>query len=251
MRNIQGEGQTVVLLHGVGRTAGAWKNLLKELEHEPYQVATFDLLGHGNSPKPQWPDYNVDDHAKAVIKSIITAKLSTPVILVGHSMGCLIALRVARLRPDLVKHLILYEMPLFKGLPNKRVYRLRLNFYYRLYKMALEHQPSFESVSTPMKERIAKTFFKLEIDKDGWEPFIKSLEHTIFEQTAPEDIKKVSTPMDVIYGNYDMLVIKGSVQYAIESGNDIINQSSVRAGHRITKRASVLIHDRIKAALKS
>ena len=130
----QGKGQPVVLLHGLGRTGADWQPVVEGLGYFPFRIVAFDLLGFGKSPKPAWLEYDIDDHARAVIASLEKQRLPQPAVLVGHSMGCLIAVRVARWRPDLVRHLVLYEMPLYEGLPRKRTYRLRLNFYFRLYK---------------------------------------------------------------------------------------------------------------------
>ncbi len=240
-----GEGNLVILLHGVGRTAEVWDQLVADLKDTSIQVVAYDLLGFGESPKPQWLNYSVDDHAKSVIKSIEKLETKNKIILVGHSMGSLIALRVARLRPDLVKHLILFEMPLYRGLPNKRMYRLRLNFYYKLYTWAQEYSPTFDSNTAAFKERLAKKFFGLEVDKTSWIPFVKSLEHTIFEQTAPQDIKKIKMPMDVIYGSYDMLVIRGTVKHVIEDKSEHLKVFNVRTGHTISKKASEFLKQRI------
>ncbi len=138
-----GSGQVVVLLHGIGRTSQVWRYLVDELQDLPIRIVAFDLLGFGKSPKPTWVNYDVDDHVRAVVSSIERLKPKGPVILVGHSMGCLVSVRLAATRPDLVWHLVLYEMPLYKGLPNKRYYKLRLNFYTRVYNWLVKYQPTF------------------------------------------------------------------------------------------------------------
>ncbi|HVA11243.1 MAG TPA: alpha/beta hydrolase [Candidatus Dormibacteraeota bacterium] len=247
-----GAGPLIVLLHGLGRDGQGWQYLVDELAKEPVRAVAFDLLGFGNSPKPAWLDYDADDHAQAVINSIERLHPEQPVIVVGHSMGCLVAVRLAALRPDLVKQLILYEMPLYKGLPNKRYYRLRLNFYNKIYNWIVRYEPAFDANKTKFSDRLARKLNNLEVEPTSWRPYVKSLQHTIYEQTAPDDIPKLSMPMDVIYGSFDMLVIKGTVQYVYGKEPDERMQiHTVRAGHSISKKASKLLAERVLAALQS
>lgn len=130
----QGSGHPVILLHGIGRSNEVWNHVVNEFKnHQGYRVVAFDLLGFGSSPKPDWIDYTIDDHAQAIINSIDKLKLREPCIIVGHSMGCLIAVRVAKLRPDLIKQLVLFEMPIFEGLPNKSASKTKTKYIYSLF----------------------------------------------------------------------------------------------------------------------
>jgi len=244
-----GSGQPVVLLHGIGRTGQTWERVVEGLSQSPYHLVALDLLGFGDSPKPDWPAYTTDDHANAVIASIEKLAKDRPAIIVGHSMGCLVAVRVARLRPDLVKHLVLYEMPLYEGLPGKRRYRLRLNMYARFFRYMIRFQPTFDAETAKRTERLAQRIAGFEVDRDTWQPFVKSLEHTIMEQTAAEDIKHLDAPMDVIYGTYDMFVIRGKPQLIFGEDTKQIKVHTIRERHVISVRASSFIVERIRAAL--
>lgn len=243
----QGSGQLVVLLHGIGRSSAVWQHVAAGLAAKPYRVVAYDLLGFGASPKPTWPNYHVDDHAAAVIASIEQLRPDEPITIVGHSMGCLVAVRVARLRPQLVKHLVLYEMPLYEGLPQKRMYRLRLNTYFRLYDKLANLQPTFDHETAKLAERLASKIVGFEIRHDSWQPFVKSLRNTIMQQTAAVDIQQLTMPIDVIYGLFDMLVIRGKPQQMF--GRDIrVTSHTVRARHVISPRASRFIVERIEDA---
>jgi pimeloyl-ACP methyl ester carboxylesterase len=245
----KGKGTPVILLHGIGKTNVVWKHVIEGLQNSPFRVVAFDLLGFGDSIKPNNIDYNVDDHAKALIRSIEKLKAKQPCILVGHSMGCLIAVRVARLRPDLVKHLVLYEMPLYEGLPEKRSYRLRLNIYARFYNWVINYKPDFTEQNARMAQKIAKRVTGFEVDPATWQPFIKSLENTIMHQTAAEDIKYVKAPMDVIYGSLDMFVIRGKAEHIFGKDSENVFTHNVRAKHIISTKASSLIVERIVASV--
>ncbi|MDL2363117.1 MAG: alpha/beta hydrolase [Patescibacteria group bacterium] len=244
-----GSGDPVILLHGLGRSAQVWKHIIPLLEKYNRRIVAFDLLGFGSSPKPDIP-YNIDDHARAIIKSIEKLKLTEQTVLVGHSMGCLVAVRVARLRPDLVRHLVLYEMPLYEGLPEKRTYKIRTDLYFKLYERIVQYQPTFNKETAKFAERTAVKIAGFEVTRDTWQPFIRSIKNTIMRQTAAEDIKQLSMPMDVIYGTYDMLVIRGKKQQVFGTDSKLIEAHTIRARHSISPKASAFIVSRISAALE-
>lgn len=242
----------MVFLHGLGRSSVSWKHMPELVaEDGPLRILSFDLLGFGQSPKPDWLTYNVDDHAKAVIASLKSLRLRQPVVLVGHSMGCLISARVAALRPDLVKHLILYEMPLYNGLPDKRTYRLRLKIYFNLYEKIVAFKPIFRGPGKKRAQKLAEKIAGFTLDDATWRPFVRSLKHTIMEQKTHEDIKKIKLPMDVIYGTRDRLVIRGKTAEIF--GEDVTNITAhnVRENHGVSKKASKFILERVEAALAS
>ena len=243
-----GAGTPVVLLHGIGRTGSVWQHVMELLAPLPVRVVAFDLLGFGASPKPDWAKYDTDDHARAVIASIKRQKPGQPAVLVGHSMGCLVAVRVARLRPDLVRHLVLYEMPLYNGLPDRRIYRLRTDLYFRIYKKIMAYKPVFDITNAKLVDRLAQKITGLEVTEATWLPFIRSLENTIMKQTTATDLKQLDIAADVIYGTYDTLVIRGKPQLFF--GKDTKIQShTIKARHEITPKASRFIVNRISAAL--
>ncbi len=245
----QSGDDTVVLLHGIGRSGQVWQHVVSGLANQGLRVVAFDLLGFGASPKPKWPTYNVDDHAAAVIASLEKLPPTGQLVLVGHSMGCLVAVRVAYRRPDMVKHLVLYEMPLYEGLPHKRSYRLRTDIYYRFYRRIMRLNPTFSAANVRLVDRLTRKIIGQEVTAETWQPFIRSLENTIMNQTAAADIKQLPMPMDVIYGRFDMLVIRGQPQHIFGVDNQQITSHTIRASHVISPKASQFLVTRIMAAL--
>lgn len=244
-------GVPVVFLHGLGRSAQVWRHMDNLVEDKPIRMICFDLLGFGASPKPDRVRYNVDDHARAVIKSIERLRLKQPVVIVGHSMGCLIAVRVARLRPKLVRHLVLYEMPLYAGLPEKRLYKLRLNLYFKLYERIVQYRPIFHGPGKGKAQRLAERIAGFTLNDETWKPFIHSLKHTIMEQQTHLDIKRLQMPMDVIYGTRDRLVIRGKTQEIFGEDVKNITAHTIRENHSISSKASTFILQRIEAAVQA
>jgi pimeloyl-ACP methyl ester carboxylesterase len=243
-----GSGTPVVLLHGIGRSGEVWQPLIARLHDEPFRLVAFDLLGFGDSPKPAWSVYDIDTHARAVIANIRQQRFGQPVLLVGHSLGALVALRVAYLRPELVRHVLLYEMPLYDGLPEKRRYKARLRVYFTFYQWVVKQNPTFGQAKKRFSERLATKIVGAELTADTWQPFIKSLENSIMKQTAASDIKKLRMPAEVIYGSRDMLVIRGKVQSIFGLDVDHITAHTIKARHRITPVTADFLAERLKVA---
>lgn len=248
-----GNGTGIVLLHGIGSSGHIWDPLIKQLQHQQFscRVVTYDLLGFGKSPKPTNIDYTVDDQAAAVTAQIKKLRRSKPVVIVGHSMGSLVAVRVAKLRPDLVRHLVLYEMPLYGGLPDKRRYQTRIKLYFNFFDWVTRQQPNFTTARKRFRERIASHVVGSELTAATWQPFIKSLQNTIMQQSAAEDLPQLTMPADIIYGTRDMLVIRGKVHSIFGLDSDLVTMHTIREKHVISTKASKFITERISAALNA
>src|SRR5712691_75158 len=115
----------VLLLHGLGVGGSVWQSFARRLLPHLAAVAP-DLRGHGQSDAPD-SGYAPTDYAIDLLE-LIQAQLRPPVPVVGHSLGALVAMAMAELRPDLVSWLVLLDPPLDPDLPNSEVpsvYRLR------------------------------------------------------------------------------------------------------------------------------
>ena len=88
-----GNGPSMVLIHGVGLNADAWYAMLPELL-EKYTVTVIDLPGHGDSAAIADATKPSLDAFTSVISDAL-AKCDGPSVIVGHSMGALIAMDLA------------------------------------------------------------------------------------------------------------------------------------------------------------
>jgi 3-oxoadipate enol-lactonase len=93
-----GEGTPLLLLHGFGGAAWNFTELAPRLAGRPLVIP--DLPGHGASEP--LPSPSIAGFADAVAEL-----LDEPASVVGHSMGGVVALRLAERRPELVRALLL------------------------------------------------------------------------------------------------------------------------------------------------
>lgn len=127
-----GKGKVVVLLHGFVASSGYWKKLQPLLTRMGYRVITIDLLGFGRAPKPTNLEYTYADHVEHIRLTLEQFRISEPVIMIGHSMGALIAARYSRLYIGDVKSLILLHPPLYKSVAQARETLRNTGAFYRV-----------------------------------------------------------------------------------------------------------------------
>lgn len=104
----QGTGAPVILTHGLAASLHDWDDLLPELSASGYAGYALDLLGHGESEKPERAhDYTVDNTFGHFSKWIDSLEINEPMTLVGHSLGGGLSLLYALKYPERVKALVL------------------------------------------------------------------------------------------------------------------------------------------------
>jgi pimeloyl-ACP methyl ester carboxylesterase len=101
-------GRAVVLVHGLGSRAQAWRNLAPYLVKAGDRVYMPDLLGYGTSASPENFSYSVRAEA-GVVTGFMDALGLKQVDLGGWSMGGWIAQLMAADEPQRVERLILFD----------------------------------------------------------------------------------------------------------------------------------------------
>ena len=98
---VQGDGPPVILIHGMGASLYDWEAMIPELVGAGYRTYAVDLLGHGDSLKPEEPG---SYHSKTVYSYleqwIDKLNLEMPPFMVGHSMGAYFSMRYGLRNPQ-------------------------------------------------------------------------------------------------------------------------------------------------------
>jgi pimeloyl-ACP methyl ester carboxylesterase len=98
-----------VCLHGLGGSALNF-GLVAPLLATERRVVVPDLLGHGGSGAPEPRDGSVEAQLR-MIGQLLDRVIGRPVVLVGHSMGGVLAMLHAVRAPDTVERLVLIDPP--------------------------------------------------------------------------------------------------------------------------------------------
>jgi pimeloyl-ACP methyl ester carboxylesterase len=102
-----GNGHTVVLFHGNNFAGFYFGPVIDVLRKEGFRVVVPDQIGYGRSSKPIIP-YHFSDMARNTRAILQSLKIDKAMI-VGHSMGGMLASRFATQYPDITERLVLYN----------------------------------------------------------------------------------------------------------------------------------------------
>ncbi len=105
----QGIGAPVIMIHGLAASLHDWDDLIPELAANGHACYALDLLGHGDSPKPDARAYQMDWIFRHFFNWVESLHLREPAILIGHSLGGHVALEHARRAPGRTRGLILVD----------------------------------------------------------------------------------------------------------------------------------------------
>ncbi len=99
----------LVLVHGFATGSGHWRRNAMVLAAAGWRVYGLDLLGFGASSQPAlWLDNRLwARQLQAFLEQVVQA----PAVLVGHSLGGLVALSCAVFFPDLVRAVVAAPLP--------------------------------------------------------------------------------------------------------------------------------------------
>ena len=202
-----GDGPALVLLPGITSPAITWDFVSRRLAAF-CQVYTLDNRGRGLSSGGATLSYGLGDYAADTAGVIDQLGLEKPVIL-GHSMGARVALRLAADAPDRVGPLILADPPVTG--PGRRDYPVPLQWYLDGLAAACRGEPT--DTSNPLlknwtAEQVAQ--------RDQWlptcDPEAIAQSHASFHD---EDIfglmPQATTPTLLIYAEHGGTVTEDDV----------------------------------------
>jgi pimeloyl-ACP methyl ester carboxylesterase len=99
---IVGTGPTVVVVPGLLGGGYGFRALIPRLVDQGFRVALIEPLGMGGSSRPPGADYSLTAQTTRLARALDILGISHAII-VGHSIGAALALRLACRRPDLAR----------------------------------------------------------------------------------------------------------------------------------------------------
>jgi pimeloyl-ACP methyl ester carboxylesterase len=240
-----GDGPAIVFLHGIATSSVSW-NYLTPLLSQQYRCITIDLLGFGESPKPDWYDYTPKEHVKNIHHTIKKLNIEGSFVLVGHSMGGLLAMHYASKYPKKVSHLVMLSPPIYSTVGEikkaKKVWRETL--YVKAYQYLRTHKNFTLRGANGLKMLALKNNPFL-ITETTWNSFSKSLENSIEKQNVVADMEQIFCPVDIFYGTLDQLLIKKNIHYLSRYGN--VKLHPLRGSHVVSARYASSVATLLKA----
>jgi len=122
----RGDGPVLVMLHGLFGQSGNFGAIQRRLAAAGRQVVAMDLRNHGASPHAPGMDYRT---LAADVRETMERLGLAPCAVLGHSMGGMLAARLALMHPEAVEQLIMLnplglEDWLAEGVPHATVDQL-------------------------------------------------------------------------------------------------------------------------------
>lgn len=202
----------VLLLHGKNFGGYYWGNVVRRLNREGFRVIVPDQIGFGKSSKPDIP-YSFGMLADNTVKLLDTLKIPK-VMVVGHSMGGMLATYLAAHYPTRVERLVL-ENPIGLEDYGKATGKVPLE---KLYANELKDtnpakiRAFYKNYFHTWKEKFGYlTQIRIRVTKSGEYPrWAKSSAQTykmILEQPVVDEFAKVRAPSLLIIGQSDRTVV--------------------------------------------
>jgi pimeloyl-ACP methyl ester carboxylesterase len=208
-------GVPVVLLHGQAGSGRYWGAAYDGLA-VGHRVVVPDLLGFGSSPRPD-VSYDPERHADAVLACLDELGVVEPAVVVGHSLGCIVALRLATRDPGRVAAVVGFAPPLYRDAHSAWTHLTKLGVGTRLFAMDTPVAKAVYSVVCRRAPGLAGALARLvrldlpgPIAQDGvrysWDSYSRSLRRLILDAPALPWLSQLRVPVRFVAASDDAVV---------------------------------------------
>jgi pimeloyl-ACP methyl ester carboxylesterase len=216
VRTLGTAGPPVLLLHGLASSGQFWGADYDSLANNARLIVP-DLLGFGRSPCPQG-GYGPNDHADAVAAALHRLRADDqPALVVGHSVGALVGLRVAARHPSLVAAVLCFGPPLYRDYAAARHRLARLSPMTRLFGLdtrwaelackwlCQRHRPLAATLATRIRPDLPEALTNDAV-QHSWESFSETLTRLLLTAEATTWLDQIDVPIHLIAGEQDPVV---------------------------------------------
>jgi len=219
-RRVKKPRATIVFIHGIGNSGAAWDEITTELPGN-LRLITVDLLGFGESKRPPWVIYNAKTQANSLAATLLKLRTRGRVIIVGHSLGSLVAVEIAKRYPLFVKELILCSPPFYRvDIAKKHTIPESDTILRDIYRLAVNHPDQFIKLSK-LAARLGLVNKSFNLSTDNADTYMNALEAAIINQTSLEDATKLSVPTQILYGRLDPVVVLKNLRYLTDMNPNV------------------------------
>ncbi len=250
-----GSGPLVVLLHGFPEFWYSWRNQITALANAGFRVVAPDLRGYNESSKPE----AIADYRPTTIAADIAAlieSLGAPCVLAGHDWGGLAAWTVAMTRPELLRKLVILNMPHPVPLSRelRRSMQQKLRLAYQLFLQPPRLPELLMRPILPLLMRTAGRFTSAEIAeyKRAWaRPGARRAMANYYRAVRRYggEIRKIIRPIEMpvlmIWGENDPVFMRATTEDFDEYVTNLHIVRIAGAGHFVQTDEPALVSDLI------
>jgi pimeloyl-ACP methyl ester carboxylesterase len=184
-----GAGQALVLLHGIGSSSASWLNQFETLKG--YRLIAWDAPGYGDSDFLKNNHPMASDYADA-LHFFLDRLLLKDVVIVGNSLGCLMAGAYGAAHPERVRSMILLS-PAAGNAGDESKQRERLRQFEELGAegLAEKRSPTLVGKASPREAVDLMRWTQRRIRPQGYRQAVHCLTHGRLAEDARKFPKKV------------------------------------------------------------
>jgi len=215
----QGEGEVMLLLHGLGSTKADW-DYQKEAFSEAFRMIAPDLRGHGNSSKPvSKMEYGISQCTEDM-RLLLQALNIEKCTVIGFSMGGAIAFDMAMKYPKLIdKMIIVNSAPDFNNLGwfGKKMILERTLFLKLRGMVPLARKVTNAMFPEPGQIELRDAFYA-RASKNDLKAYYYSF-RTLMNWGIGEKVRNISIPTLIVASEYDYTPISLKNTYVSKMPN--------------------------------
>lgn len=234
---ILGEGQPLIILHGLFGYSDNWQTHAKKLA-EYFQVILVDQRNHGHS---DWNDeVSYEAMAKDIHELAVDLKLNR-IILLGHSMGGKTAIRYAQLYPSSIEKLIVVDIGVKEYPPHhseiiQGLLAVNLNEFPHSRSRAEEQMTPFIP-SVGVRQFLLKNLYWKEKGVLAWRMNIPVLHREMTQIIGKLPLDSVKIPTLFIRGGKSNYILDDDIPTLEEQFLDSTVETIAQAGHWVHAEA--------------
>jgi len=185
----------ILLLHGWGSSHKSWAKFREILSHKGIEVMVPDLPGFGDNPPPE-KAWHGQDYERWVLEFIKNNHFQIPIILIGHSFGGGLSMKLAIEHSELIDKLILVaaaRMYIKKSLTKRAISQIA-----KLGKRISPFIPFFDVV-----RKVFYRFIVRESDYTKVSGVMKETFVNIIKEDMTPHIGRIKIPTLIVWGDKD------------------------------------------------
>jgi pimeloyl-ACP methyl ester carboxylesterase len=243
-----GKGPIVVMLHGLAGTSQYFDRITKFLPNN--KIISIDLLGFGDSPKPKYIKYTIQDHLSAIENTIESLNIKKPFDVLGVSMGAVLALEYAKQHPKNIKSIVLVSPAIYSNAeiaknkidstraPNILMFGPVAKF---VCKNICARQELAKKINPIVMRHIPSDVAKT-VCEHTWESYSYSMQNVVINQPKQNISAITNIPLFIIFDSKDILIEQELMKQLVDNSSvaKIIN---IDGGHGMLVNNTALVAD--------
>lgn len=225
----EGDGPLVVLLHGFPESRKTWTRQLPALAAAGFHAVAPDLRGYGDSPKPHGIEPYRTSEVAADVAELIESLHGAPCVLVGHDWGAATAWTLAMERPELLRKLVILNVPPPSAIAREARRSLR-------QKLKLSYQLFFQFPLLP--ELVMKV-----LTRQWSRDFTPMLNYYRALRYPRNPSSFIETPTLIIWGEREPVFLASGLDHLDKWVRDVRIERIANAGHFVQRDAAERVNE--------